>query len=79
MSDTNDDPEIPPGTHLVAGMGIAAVTDEPDYCAPVIGSTTSPGVFAWGSHTTGVGYGATREESIRAAVADYNTKKVRDA
>jgi hypothetical protein len=73
MSDI--EPPLPPGTRLVLGQGIAAITDEPDYVQPVIGTSKSPDVFASRIYTKGVGYGDTPESATLAAIADYTAKK----
>lgn len=72
--------ELPPGTRLATGPGIAVVTDEPEYSSSsiFIGSPTAPDIFAPLRCTNGVGYGDDRDDAIRAAIADYLAKKTTD-
>jgi len=68
--------DIPAGTRLVVGHGIAAITDEPEYEPSQVGSMLSPDIFVLrGKYTKGVGFGATAGESVHAAIADYTAKK----
>lgn len=66
---------LPPGTRLALGPGIAAVTDEPEYVPPPIGSVDPDVFFPTARYTKGVGYGDTHEKATLAAIADYLAKK----
>lgn len=66
---------LPPGTRLVLGRGIAAVTDEPEYVPPPVGSLDPDVYFPTARYTKGVGYGETHEKATLAAIADYLAKK----